>query len=251
MIAQILNIPSLALGALLGILLIALLAAFIWFMPYALMWVKCRTSGAEIGLGEIFRLRSADVVPAHIVDCAVVLAQVGEVVSGERLARHEEEGGHLDDVVRGLCLARTADVGLTFERACEIDLAGHGVLGAVTSVINARDIYLRDPETDGERIAAQCADGADLELWVRMTVRTDLQHLVEGETPEELSARMAEAVVEQVAAVSDHESLVSDPNELAERVRRLHLDQDASLTVESVNIVDVRRAGEGYPAGGA
>jgi uncharacterized protein YqfA (UPF0365 family) len=240
--------PAIALWSLLGLLLIALLAAFVWFMPYALMWVKGRVSGAQITLRDILDLRSTEANPGHIVDCAVVLAQVGEVVSAGRLADHEKEGGHLNDVVRGLCLARTADVGLTFERACEIDLAGHSVLGAVTSVVNARDIYLRDPESGGERIHALCGDGVELELWARMTVRTDLDHLVEGATPEELSERMAEAMAEQVQQTADHESILADPDQLAERVRRLHLDRDAALTVESVDVVDVNRAGEGYSA---
>jgi uncharacterized protein YqfA (UPF0365 family) len=230
----------------LAALVIVALAAFVAFMPYLLMYVKSRTSGAELSLGDIWRLRASGAEPGHVVDCAVVLAQVGEVVRGQRLAEHVEAGGTLDDVVRGMCLARTADVALTFERACEINLAGHSVLGAVTSVVNARDIYLKDPETGEQRIHAEPGDGVELELWVRMTVRTDLQHMLEGAAPEELARQMAQALVEQVEEASSHEDIMKSPGDLADRVYRLHLDRSASLKVESVNVVDVRPAGESF-----
>jgi uncharacterized protein YqfA (UPF0365 family) len=84
-----------------------------------------------------------------------------------------------------------------------------------------------------------------------MTVRTDLEHMVEGVPPEELERKMAEAVVEQVQKTPEHDLLLDDATALAERVYRLHLDRATALTVESVDVVDVQQAGSGYPREGA
>lgn len=233
-----------ALYALLVVLSVAALAVLLTVLRYVVLHLRAVTGNATLRFRDILAFKQAGYDPGHVVDCAVLLGQVGEQVPAEALMRHLQAGGRLVDVARAICLARVSDVPLEFDQACAIDLAGHNVLGSVTSSLEARDIYVPDPEAGTERILVRCGDGAELSLWVRITVRTSIQRLVTGIGEDALVERVGHAVREAAGEVDDHETLLAEPEGFANRVRGRRLDRDAAVDVLSVDVVDVRLATE-------
>ena len=110
--------------------------------------------------------------------------KAGLDVTVNKLEAHYLAGGNVDRVVNALIAAHRADIGLTFERAAAIDLAGRNVLEAVQMSVNRRS-------SDADRLG-RGKDGIELKCMARVTVRANIDRLVGGAGEATIIARVGE-----------------------------------------------------------
>lgn len=79
----------------------------------------------------------------------------------------------MDRVVNSLIAAERANIGLPFERAAAIDLAGRNVLEAVQMSVNPKVI-------ETPVISAMAINGIEVRVRARVTVRANIDRLVGG-----------------------------------------------------------------------
>ena len=142
---------------LLGIAAAALfvLVFLIIIFKYGLLYIQAALSGARVGLLELVGMSLRKVAPMTIVTARIMSVKAGIPVDTDKLEAHYLAGGHVDRVVNALISADKANIGLTFQQAAAIDLAGRDVLEAVRVSVNPKVI-------ETPRVAAMAKDGIQL-----------------------------------------------------------------------------------------
>ena len=118
-------------------LLVLFVVLFFYFVPLGL-WVQ---SVVSLGLGpisiiDLIRMRLRKISPRLIVDGVINLHKAGlPSISTEMLETHQLAGGQVPNVVNALIAAEKANIGLTFETATAIDLAGRDIQTAVETSV--------------------------------------------------------------------------------------------------------------------
>ncbi len=115
------------------ILLFAMLAKFFW------LWIQAVTTGAKIGLWDLFGMWLRRVDPRTIVRSKIMAVQAGlgeDELTSQLLEAHYLAGGNVPQVIRALVAARKSKtITLSFREATAIDLAGRDVLEAVQTSV--------------------------------------------------------------------------------------------------------------------
>ena len=101
-------------------------------MPLSLWWQSI-LSKAPVGLVQIVLMRFRKVNPDIIVRNRITAMKAGLDISADSLEAHYLAEGRVDRVVAALIAASKANIDLSFDRACAIDLAGRDVLDAVST----------------------------------------------------------------------------------------------------------------------
>ena len=99
--------------------------------------------------------------------------KAGLDVNVNQLEAHYLAGGNVDRVIDALIAAHRAQIELSFERGCAIDLAGRNVLEAVQMSVNPEVI-------ETPVVSAVAKDGIELKVKARVTVRANIDRLVGG-----------------------------------------------------------------------
>ena len=113
-------------------------------------------------------------------------------VNVNQLEAHYLAGGNVDRVIDALIAAHRAQIELSFERGCAIDLAGRNVLEAVQMSVNPEVI-------ETPVVSAVAKDGIELKVKARVTVRANIDRLVGGAGEATIIARVGEGIVTNVA----------------------------------------------------
>ena len=129
--------------------------------------------------------------------------KAGIDVTIDKLEAHYLAGGNVDRVVDALIAAHRAEIGLTFERAAAIDLAGRNVLEAVQMSVNPKVI-------ETPVIAAVAKDGIELKAKARVTVRANIERLVGGAGEPTIIARVGEGIVTTVGSAESHAEVLEN-----------------------------------------
>lgn len=207
------------------------LAIFFHFVPVGL-WIQALTSGAPIGIGTLIAMRLRRVPPQQIVTPRITALRAGIQVSNEQLEGHFLAGGHVDLVVQALISADKAAIALSFERAAAIDLAGRNVLEAVQMSVLPRVITT-------PKVTAMAKDGIQVSVFVKVTVRANLDRLVGGATEETILARVGEGVVTTIGSAETHKSVLENPDHISRNVLVKGLDAGTAFEIQSIDIADV------------
>ena len=132
-------------------------------------------------------------VPASQIVLPLIKAnKAGLDVNVNQLEAHYLAGGNVDRVIDALIAAHRAQIDLTFERGCAIDLAGRNVLEAVQMSVNPEVI-------ETPVVSAVAKDGIELKVKARVTVRANIDRLVGGAGEATIIARVGEGIVTNVA----------------------------------------------------
>src|SRR5688572_561372 len=110
---------------------IFILVVLIVFFKYLGLFIRCMTSGANIGLFELLMMSLRKVSPETIAQARISAVQAGLDSGTTDLQAHYLAGGNVLNVVRALIAADRAGINLQFKTATGIDLAGRNVLEAV------------------------------------------------------------------------------------------------------------------------
>lgn len=218
-------------GVLIILLVIALLALLLYFVPVRL-WVSAISAGVPLRLLDLVGMRLRTVPPARIVNPLITAHKAGVPVTTGQLEAHYLAGGHVQQVVNALISADKANIDLSFERATAIDLAGRDVFEAVQVSVNPKVI-----ETPA--ISAIAKDGIQVRAIARVTVRANIERLVGGAGEETIIARVGEGIVSTIGSSESHAAVLENPDSISKVVLAKGLDSGTAFEILSIDIADV------------
>ncbi|MHC4593107.1 MAG: flotillin-like FloA family protein, partial [Planctomycetota bacterium] len=158
--------------------IVIVIALLLFFFSYGFLYIKALLAGAHVGIFELVGMRLRGVRPSVIVDSRIMAIKAGLRVETVELETHYLARGNVPNVVRALIAASKANIPLTFNQACAIDLAGRDVLDAVQTSVNPKVIDCPDPTRGRDTVAAVAKDGIQVKAKARVTVRANLERLV-------------------------------------------------------------------------
>lgn len=201
------------------------------FIPVGL-WITAYFSGVKIGIFSLVGMKLRRVKPRNIVAPLIKATKAGLELDTDKLEAHYLAGGDVNSVVDALIAAQRADIGLVFERAAAIDLAGRQVLEAVQVSVNPKVI-------ETPKIAAVAKDGIEVMVRARVTVRANIERLVGGAGEETIIARVGEGIVTTVGSSEKHKGVLENPDLISKTVLKKGLDAGTAYEILSIDIADV------------
>jgi uncharacterized protein YqfA (UPF0365 family) len=217
-----------------------LLLGFLMFaFSYGLLYVKALLAGAHVGIFELIGMRLRGVRPSVIVESRIMAIKAGLPIQTVELETHYLARGNVPNVVRALIAASKADIALTFNQACAIDLAGRDVLEAVQTSVNPKVIDCPDPTKGRDTVAAVAKDGIQVKAKARVTVRANLERLVGGAKEETIIARVGEGIVTTIGSSESYKVVLENPDIISRRVLDKGLDAGTAFEILSIDIADV------------
>jgi len=222
------------------IVLVVLALAFLSFaFSYGLLYLKALLAGAHVGIFEIIGMRLRGVRPTVIIDSRIMAIKAGLPVETRALETHYLARGNVPNVIRALVAASKANIPLTFNQACAIDLAGRDVLNAVQTSVIPKVIDCPDPTKGRETVAAVARDGIQLHAKARVTVRANLERLVGGAQEMTIIARVGEGIVTTIGSAETYKTVLENPDLISKQVLAKGLDAGTAFEILSIDIADV------------
>ena len=217
-------------GGFMFILSIAGIAVFLNFVPLAL-WISAIAAGVNVGIFNLVGMRFRRVPASQIVPL-IQANKAGLDVNVNQLEAHYLAGGNVDRVIDALIAAHRAQIPLSFERSCAIDLAGRNVLEAVQMSVNPEVI-------ETPVVSAVAKDGIELKVKARVTVRANIDRLVGGAGEATIIARVGEGIVTNVGSAVKHSDVLENPDFISRTVLAKGLDAGTAFEILSIDIADV------------
>lgn len=213
------------------ILAILVISLFLNFVPIGL-WISAMAAGVDVNIFNLVGMRLRRVPASKIVLPLVKANKAGLVVNANQLEAHYLAGGDVDKVIDALIAAHRAEIPLTFERACAIDLAGRNVLEAVQMSVNPEVI-------ETPVVSAVAKNGIELKVKARVTVRANIDRLVGGAGEQTIIARVGEGIVTSVGSATNHSEVLENPDHISKTVLEKGLDAGTAFEILSIDIADV------------
>ncbi|RMG31286.1 MAG: UPF0365 family protein [Bacteroidetes bacterium] len=214
------------------VLFLLIIAAIFYFVPVNLL-ITAQFSGVRIGIPQFIGMRLRRVPPKKIVDELIKAHKANlDDVRFNSLETLYLAKGDVTRVIDALISAKNAGIGLNFEQAAAIDLAGRDVLQAVRDSVNTKVI-------DSPQIEAVAKDGIQLIVKARITVRAHLEKLVGGAGEETVMARVGQGIVAAIGSAEKHEDILEDPSVISDRIMTEGLTAGTAYDVLSIDIADI------------
>jgi len=215
------------------------LVLLIFLFTYGGLWVQALVSGCHIGFVTLIAMKLRGVPASVIVKGRITAYKAGIDLSSDELEAHYMAGGHVPRVVAAVVAANKADIPLTFQRACGIDLAGRDVLDAVQTFVTPRVIDCPDPSKGRNTVDAVAMDGIQVKARARVTVRANLERLIGGAGQETIIARVGEGVVTTIGSAQTHKKVLENPDLISRTVLNKGLDAGTAFEIVSIDIADI------------
>lgn len=206
-------------------------AIFLHFVPLGL-WISAMAAGSNVGIITLIGMRLRRVPPGQIVMPLIKANKAGLDINVNQLEAHYLAGGNVDRVIDSMIAAARAQIPLSLERSCAIDLAGRNVLEAVQMSVNPRVI-------ETPVVSAVAKNGIELKVKARVTVRTNIDRLVGGAGEQTIIARVGEGIVTSVGSAVDHKDVLENPDHISRTVLSKGLDAGTAFEILSIDIADV------------
>lgn len=227
---------------LLAIAVLVLVGVFFYFLK---VWIRAAMAGAGVSLFNLLGMKLRGVPPVLIVDARIRAVKAGLDVNTDPLEAHYLASGDVDQVVDSLIAADKANIELTFQRACAINLAGRNVLDAVRTSVNPKVIDCPDPTKGTTMLDAVAKDGIRLLVKARVTVRANLERLVGGATEDTIIARVGQGIVSAIGSSLTYKDVLENPDHISRKVLDSGLDSQTAFEIVSIDIADISVAGTG------
>jgi len=224
------------LWAVLGLAALIFLIVLIKFFG---LWLRALVSGARVSLGRLIGMWLRRVNPRIMVDSRIMLVKGGLPIHTDGLETHFLSRGDVAKVAQALVAASKAGIGLPFQQATAIDLAGRDVLEAVRTSVTPKVIDCPNPETGKSTIDAVAKDGIQLKAKARVTVRVNIDALVGGASEETIIARVGEGIVTTIGSANTYKDVLENPDQISKRVLEKGLDAGTAFEILSIDIADV------------
>ncbi len=227
----------------LGIAGILSFALFILLLKFFKTWLRAWLANAKVSWSSLIGMWLRKVPYSGITDSRVTAVKAGLEFTTDQLEAHFLAGGDVTNVVLACIAANKAEINLTYDRACAIDLAtkdtGKTVLEAVRTSINPKVIDCPNPATGVTKITAVAKDGIGVNVRARVTVRTNLARFVGGATEETIIARVGEGIVTSVGSASSYKAVLENPDNISKLVLGKGVDSSTAFEILSIDIADV------------
>ncbi len=135
--------------------------------------------------------------------------------------------------------ASKANIELSFDNACAIDLAGRNIFDIVKAGIYPREFACPDPAKGSSTLDAITKDGIQIKVKVRITLRTNIEKLVGSAAEETITARVGESIITAIGSSDCYRKVLERPDLISLYVMEKKLDADTAFTILSINIIDI------------
>ena len=218
---------------------IVCLVLAIMIFQFGWLYIQAAVSGARVSFVSLIAMRLRKVSATTIVNARITAVKAGLELSTEQLETHYLAGGHIGRVINALIATSKADIELTFDRACAIDLAGRDVFEAVQTSVKPKVIDCPDPAKSRGTVDGIALDGIQVKAKARVTVRTNLDRLVGGAGEETIIARVGEGIVSTIGSSQSHKRVLENPDKISKTVLAKGLDAGTAYEILSIDIADV------------
>ena len=223
-------LPGLSLVLIFAI--IVFLFLFLYFVPLGL-FITAYFSGVKVKIvRDLIGMRLRKVPPVLIVRNMITATKAGLNVDQAKMEAHYLAGGNITKVINALISADKANLGLTFERATAIDLAGRDVLEAVKMSVVPKVI-------ETPIVSAVAKYVIQLKAMARVTVRANIERLVGGAGEATVLARVGEGIVSTIGSSESHKEVLENPDKISKSVLSKGLDSGTAFEILSIDIADV------------
>lgn len=224
-----------------GVLGVIGLAVTLVIFSFFTTWLKALLSKAPVGFLTLLAMRLRGVPVGLIVDARITAMKASLPLTTDELEAHYLAEGNVVQTVQAIIAAAKANIDLSWDRACAIDLATRGtsksVLEAVRTSINPKVI---DCVIEGrETIDGVAKDGIQVKVRARVTVRSNLDRYVGSAQEETVIARVGESIVSTIGSSENYKIVLENPNAITEKVLDRGLDQGTAFEILSIDIADV------------
>lgn len=221
-------------AVLIGIVFVAI------FLRYANLYVQALVSGARTGITDLIGMDlRPGINPRTIVYAKIQAARAGLNINQGQMESHVLAGGNLIRVINAMIAANKANIDLLWDTATAIDLAGRDVLAAIQTSVDPKVIDVPSREMGTMTLDAVAADGIQLKVKARVTVRTNIKRLVGGATEETIVARVGEGIVSSIGSADDHRAVLKNPDVISKSVLAKGLDANTAFEILSIDIADI------------
>jgi len=221
----------------LGVLLLLVLAGFVF--KFGSLWIQSQLCNAPIGPFNLVGMSLRRVDASMITLARIMSKKAGIEISSDKLEAHALAGGHVIAVVQALIAANKANITLSFDRACAIDLAGRDIREAVHTSVNPKVIDCPNPAKGRQTVDGVSQNGIQLCVKARVTVRTNIDRLVGGATEETIIARVGQGIVAAIGGTETHLQVLETPDRISKKVLLQGLDTQTSFEIVSIDIAEV------------
>lgn len=224
-----------------GLVLVVGLVIFFIIISFFNTWLKALLAKAKVPFSTLLAMRLRGVPVGLIVDARITAMKAGIPLTTDELEAHYLAEGNVVQTVQALIAAWKANIELTWDRACAIDLATKGtnksVLEAVRTSISPKVI---DCVIEGrETIDGVAKDGIQVKVRARVTVRSNLDRYVGSAQEETVIARVGESIISTIGSSENYKIVLENPNSITESVLARGLDQGTAFEILSIDIADV------------
>ena len=226
-----------------GILGLIILILVILLFEFGKIWLRALVSGASVTLKDLVALLLRNIPRKLIVDARIAAVKSGIPVTIDELSTHYLARGNVAEVIQALINARKANIDLSFDKTCAIDLATKGteknVVVAVHTSINPEVIDVPTKAGSKRTINGVAKDGIEIKANARVTVRTNLATFVGGATEETIIARVGEGIVSSIGSEQSYKDVLENPDRISKNVLAKGLDSNTAFEILSIDIADV------------
>ncbi|MBE5735631.1 MAG: UPF0365 family protein [Clostridiales bacterium] len=196
------------------------------------LYMKANLSGAHLSAMKLASMKLRRIDVSKIVDAYITARKGGVKIKVDDLETHHMAGGDIDRVVEALITAKGAGIDLSIDTARAIDLANRDILKAVQSCVSP--VVITSPP-----ISAVAKDGIELQVKVKVTVKTNINSLIGGAGEDTVLARVGEGVVTTVGSATTHSQVLENPDIISKMVFKKGLDNGTAFEILSIDIADI------------
>ncbi len=217
--------------AIAGIILLAGIIIVLTLVPFKL-WFRAFVSSAYISMFKLIGMKLRKVDCQLITLNYITARKAGLKISVDELETHVMAGGNVENVVKALVAAYSANIDLTAQKAKAIDLAGRDVYEAVKNTVVPK--IIETPE-----ISAVAKDGIELIVKAKVTVVSNMLMQISGAGEDTIIARVGEGIVTTVGSTDSHKMILESPELISSTVLEKGLDRGTAYYISSLDIADI------------
>ena len=214
-----------------AIVLISLMIIMLVLVPFKL-WFRALVSSAHISMIRLIGMKLRKVDCQLITLNYITARKAGLKITVDELETHYMAGGNVENVVKALAAAFSANIDLTVQKAKAIDLAGRDVYEAVRNTVVPK--IIETPE-----ISAVAKDGIELIVKAKVTVISNMLMQISGAGEDTIIARVGEGIVTTVGSTDSHKMILESPELISSTVLEKGLDRGTAYYISSLDIADI------------